>query len=167
MFTTVSTLQQYEIIVSLPNRRLWTTGLPEMKNQFLLAFNEICKEKNLPADVVLEALTTALVSAFRRDNSVSSSQGISAAIDTRSGEITILAEKEIVDSIFDSRTEATLAQAHVTNPEAQLGDIVMVDSTPKNFGRIAAQTAKQVILQRVREAEREILLPKGLRVNRC
>ena len=128
-----------------------------MKSQFLLAFNEICREKNLPPETVLEALTTALVSAYRRDSSVSVSQDVRAEIDPRTGEIAIYAEKEVSESVIDSRTEVTLSHAKLTNPEAAIGDIIMAESTPPNFGRIAAQTAKQVILQRVREAERDHL----------
>ena len=128
-----------------------------MKSQFLLAFNEICKEKNLPADTVLEALRTALVSAYRRDNAVSASQEVSAEIDPRTGEVAIYAEKEVAEDIMDDRTEVTVEIAKLYNPEAEIGDMVMAESTPKNFGRIAAQTAKQVILQRVREAERDHL----------
>jgi N utilization substance protein A len=81
-----------------------------------------------------------------------------ADIDQRTGEPTIYAEKEVVDSIIDTRTEVLLRVAHAEGfSDAVLGDLVMVESTPANFGRIAAQTAKQVILQRVREAEREML----------
>lgn len=128
-----------------------------MKNQFLLAFNEICKEKNLPPDTVIDALQTALVSAFRRDNGVSNSQGVEAELDPRTGDVRILAEKEVTEDIFDDRTEIVLEEARQIKPDAELGDLIMADATPANFGRIAAQTAKQVILQRVREAERDHL----------
>ena len=128
-----------------------------MKSEFLLAFNEICESRGLPKEDVLEALRTALVSAYRRDTNVSNSQDVVAEIDPRTGEPTILAEKEVVDSIFDNRTEVLLDVARQTHPDAEMGDLVMVDSTTENFGRIAAQTAKQVLLQRVREAEREHL----------
>ena len=133
-----------------------------MKSQFLIAFQEICREKNLAPDTVLEALKTALVSAYRRNTSVSSSQEIVADIDPRTGEMAVFAEKEVTDldrthKWFDNRTMVTEQEAKVYNPEAVIGDMVMADSTPQNFGRIAAQTAKQVILQRVREAERDQL----------
>lgn len=128
-----------------------------MKSEFLLAFNEICQERGLSQDTVIEALKTALVSAYRRDASVSNVQQVTVEIDPRSGEPTIFAEKEVVDSIIDPRTEVLLQNARKFDPQAEMGDMVMVDSTPRNFGRIAAQTAKQVILQRVREAEREKL----------
>jgi N utilization substance protein A len=129
-----------------------------MKSEFLLAFNEICEQRGLPKEVVFDALKTALVSAYRRNTNVSNTQDVRAEIDPRTGEPTIFAEKEVVDSIFDHRTEVLIDEAHrAGHQEAQLGDTVMVDSTPADFGRIAAQTAKQVILQKVREAEREQL----------
>ena len=133
-----------------------------MKSQFLIAFQEICREKNLAPDTVLEALKTALVSAYRRNTSVSTSQEIAADIDPRTGEMAVFAEKEVTDldrthKWFDNRTMVTVQEAKIYNPEAEIGDMVMADSTPQNFGRIAAQTAKQVILQRVREAERDQL----------
>lgn len=129
-----------------------------MKSEFLLAFNEICESRGLPKEDVFDALKTALVSAYRRDANVSNTQRVEAEIDPRTGDPTIYAEKEVVDSIIDHRTEVLLevarAQGHT---DAQYGDLVMVDSTTAAFGRIAAQTAKQVLLQRVREAEREHL----------
>lgn len=129
-----------------------------MKSEFLLAFNEICESRGLPKEEVFEALKTALVSAYRRDNQVSNLQSIVVEIDPRTGDPTILAEKEVVDSVFDRRTEVTLEEAQRNgHVDAEYGDVVMVDSTTAGFGRIAAQTAKQVLLQRVREAEREQL----------
>jgi len=129
-----------------------------MKTEFMLAFNEICESRGLSSDVVIEALETALVSAYRRNTNVSNIQGVDVEIDRRTGEATIYAEKEVVDSIIDTRTEVLIQVANTNGfPEANLGDMVMMESTPENFGRIAAQTAKQVILQRVREAEREKL----------
>jgi len=129
-----------------------------MKNEFMLAFNEICEARGLPKEVVIEALKTALVSAYRRNTNVSNTQEVAVEIDQRTGEPTIYAEKEVVDWLFDGRTEVLISAAQAAgHAEAELGDMVMMESTPENFGRIAAQTAKQVILQRVREAEREML----------
>lgn len=132
-----------------------------MKSEFIVAFNEICEQRSLSKDVVIEALKTALVSAYRRNMNISNSQDVRVEIDQRTGEPTIFAEKEVVeaaDAMFDSRTEVLISDAHQAGHKtAQIGDTVMMDSTPRNFGRIAAQTAKQVILQRVREAEREQL----------
>ncbi len=134
-----------------------------MRSEFILAFNEICEERGLAKDVVFEALENALASAYRRNVNVSNLQEVRVDIDQRTGEPTIYAEKEVVDSIFDPRTEVLLEEARRQGHEdVELGDTVMVVSTPRNFGRIAAQTAKQVILQRVREAEREQLYEEFL-----
>ena len=126
-----------------------------MKSEFLLAFNQICSERNLPREVVLEALTTAFVSAYRRDVNASSAQNITAVIDSQTGSAHIYAEKEVTDEVTDWRTEVALSAAREVVPDANIGDMIMVESTPAGFGRIAAQTAKQVILQRIREAERD------------
>jgi transcription termination/antitermination protein NusA len=126
-----------------------------MKSEFLLAFNQICTERNLPKEVVLEALSTALVSAYRRNINASSAQNVTAVIDGTTGVSQIYAEKEVAEEVTDVRTEVTVADARRIMPEAKIGDMVMVESTPDGFGRIAAQTAKQVILQRIREAERD------------
>jgi N utilization substance protein A len=129
-----------------------------MKSEFVLAFNEICESRGLPKEDVFDALKTALVSAFRRDLNLSSTQDVQVEIDPRTGESTIYAEKEVVDSIIDDRTEVLISEARRQGfNDVQLNDIIMVDSTTPQFGRIAAQTAKQVLLQRVREAEREQL----------
>ncbi|HNS39580.1 MAG TPA: transcription termination factor NusA [Promineifilum sp.] len=129
-----------------------------MKSEFILAFNEICESRGLPKEDVFEALKTALVSAFRRDANLSSNQMVTVEIDPRTGDPTIFTEKEVVDDVIDDRTEVTLTKARREgHKDAQMGDLVMIDSTTESFGRIAAQTAKQVLLQRVREAEREHL----------
>jgi len=125
-----------------------------MKNEFNLAFNEVLEEKQLPKEVILQAIESAMVSAYRRAVNASAAQGVEAKVDPETGKVTILAEKEVVEDVQDERTEATLEAAHAVNPEANLGDMVMVDSTPTDFGRVAAQTARQVIQQRIREAER-------------
>jgi transcription termination/antitermination protein NusA len=129
-----------------------------MKSEFLLAFNEICEARGLSKEDVFEALETALVSAYRRDSNLSNSQDVRADIDKHTGAATIFVEKEVVEDIMDNRTEVLLEEARRNGyDDVQLGDVVMVDSTTETFGRIAAQTAKQVLLQRVREAEREQL----------
>ncbi len=126
-----------------------------MKNEFELAFNEVLEEKQLPQDVVLEALKAAMVSAYRRSMNASNAQLIEAEINSETGKVSIFAEKEIVDTVEDERTEVSLTEARKVDPEAELGGMVVVELTPKNFGRVAAQTARQVIQQRIREAERE------------
>jgi N utilization substance protein A len=130
-----------------------------MKSEFEVAFNEIMESRALPQETVLEALSTALVSAYRRDAGIGSSQMVEANIDPSSGRPRLFVEKEVVDEVQDNRTEVDLENARYFNPEAQYGDMVMVqvEGTTKKFGRIAAQTAKQVILQKIREAERNSL----------
>lgn len=130
-----------------------------MINEFLTAFNEIVEMRSLPQDVILEALQTALVTAYRRDTGASQAQRIEARIDPATGRARIFVEKEVTDQVITPETEVTLEKARFYNPEAELGDTVMVqiEHTTKKFGRIAAQTAKQVILQKIREAERKSL----------
>jgi transcription termination/antitermination protein NusA len=127
-----------------------------MKNEFVLAFNEVLEEKGLPKEIVLDALQAALASAYRRHVNASNAQHVDALIDTESGKITIYAEKEVVDDVEDPRTEVTLGDALKVDENAAIGEMVIVETTPKNFGRVAAQTARQVIQQRIREAEREV-----------
>jgi transcription termination/antitermination protein NusA len=130
-----------------------------MRSEFEVAFNEITELRSLPPEVVKEALETALISAYRRDTNASSAQRVEASIDSNSGRARIFVEKEVVDSVENPNTEVELEKARYYNPEANLGDMVMVQvqQTTKKFGRIAAQTAKQVILQKIREAERNSL----------
>jgi len=124
------------------------------KNEFALAFNEVLEDKQLSRDVIIAAIESAMVSAYRRAVNASSAQHVEAKIDLDTGTIEVFAEKEVVEDIFEPKTEVLLEEARKYDPEAQLGDMVVVESTPENFGRVAAQTARQVIQQRIREAER-------------
>jgi N utilization substance protein A len=126
-----------------------------MKSEFTLAFNEVLEEKGLPREVILAALESAMVSAYRKAVGASAAQDVQVKLDFESGNVSVFAEKEVTDSIVDDRTEVLLEEAQKLNPDAQLGDLVMVESTPKDFGRIAAQTARQAIQQRIRDAERQ------------
>ena len=126
-----------------------------MKSEFALAFTEIGERSKLERSVILEALEAALVQAYRKALNASTAQEVNATIDLNSGKVLIYAEKEVVDEVQDNRTEATLEVARQFDPLAQLGDLVKIDSTPANFGRIAAQAAKQLVLQKLKEAERD------------
>ena len=130
-----------------------------MSNELQSAFKEITDIRALPSDIVLEALQSALVSAYRKDTGASAAQAIEAEIDPDTGRAKVFVEKEVVDDVMTDATEVTLERARFYNPEAQVHDVVMVqvEHTTKSFGRIAAQTAKQVILQKIREAERNSL----------
>lgn len=130
-----------------------------MKSELQIAFGEIAEARALPAEKILEALRTALVSAYQREAGIGKSQRVEAEIDRKTYQVRLMVEKEVVDEIFDHRTEVLLEDARFFEPEAQLGDMVMVqvDTAARDFGRIAAQTAKQVILQKIREEERNSL----------
>jgi len=126
-----------------------------MKSDFLLAFNQICSDRKLSREVVLEALQMALVSAYRRSVGASASQNITAKINLETGKSHIFVEKSVVDEVTNPEVEISLVEAQQVQPNVSIGDSVMIDSTPDDFGRIAAQSAKQIILQRIREAERD------------
>ena len=123
-----------------------------MKSDFLLAITQLSAEKNLPKEVVITAIEAALVSAYRKD-SFALNQNIAVKINPNTGKVEVWAEKTIVDVPSDKRLEISLEEAQKVNPQAQTDDTLMVEDTPYNAGRIAAQTAKQVILQRLHEAE--------------
>jgi N utilization substance protein A len=124
------------------------------KNEFSLAFNEVLEEKQLSKDIILGAIESAMVSAYRRAVNASAAQHVEAKIDPDTGKVMVFAEKEVVEDVQEPKTEVLLEEARKVNPEAQLGDMVVVETTPADFGRVAAQTARQVIQQRIREAER-------------
>jgi transcription termination/antitermination protein NusA len=124
------------------------------KNEFALAFNEVLEEKQLSKDIILGAIESAMVSAYRRAVNASTAQHVEAKIDPDTGKVMVFAEKEVVEDVQEPKTEVLLEEARKVNPEAQLGDMVVVETTPGDFGRVAAQTARQVIQQRIREAER-------------
>ncbi len=123
-----------------------------MKSEFMLAITQLSAEKNLPKETVLAAVESALVSAYRKED-FAPNQNISVKIDPATGAVKVWAEKTIVEQPSEMLSEISLAEATKLNPDAQLGEVVMVEATPRNAGRIAAQTAKQVILQRLHEAE--------------
>lgn len=123
-----------------------------MKSDFLLAITQLSAEKNLPKDVVLTAVEAALVSAYKKDN-FATNQNIAVKINPNSGAVEVWAEKEVVEKPADPSYEISLKEARKIKEDAEIGESIMIESTPANAGRIAAQTAKQVILQRLHEAE--------------
>ncbi|HET6477470.1 MAG TPA: transcription termination factor NusA [Dehalococcoidales bacterium] len=128
-----------------------------MKSDFVLAITQLAAEKNLPRETVLSAVEAALVSAYRRD-SFALNQNISVKINPNTGQVEVWAEKTVVAKPTDTRLEVSVEEARKFKSDAQLDDILVVESTPYNAGRIAAQTAKQVILQRLHEAEHSAIL---------
>ncbi len=129
-----------------------------MKKDFALAFKQILEDRGLPQEVVLAAIEDAMVSAYRRAVHASNAQHVEARINSETGEVEIFVEKEVVEEVQDDRTEVILETAKSVTDEVELGDMVIVESTPQDFGRVAAQTARQVIQQRIREAERDAQL---------
>jgi transcription termination/antitermination protein NusA len=123
-----------------------------MKSDFLLAITQLSAEKGLSREVVLGAVESALASAYRKSN-FAPNQVISVKISPVTGAVSVWAEKTVVKTVADPRAEISLADAKKIKKDAKLDDILNVESTPQNAGRIAAQTAKQVILQRLHEAE--------------
>jgi N utilization substance protein A len=123
-----------------------------MKSDFLLAITQLSAEKNLPKETVLTAVEAALVSAYKKDN-FNPNQNISVKINPSSGKVEVWVEKNVVQKVADPRLEIALKEAKTLKKDAKVGEAVMVEATPANAGRIAAQTAKQVILQRLHEAE--------------
>lgn len=126
-----------------------------MSKEMLRAFEALEDEKGISKEVILEALEAALVSAYKRN--YQQAQNVEVNFDVKKGSIKVFAVKEVVDLVMDSQLEVSLEDAHQLNSAYEIGDKIKFEVTPKDFGRIAAQTAKQVIMQRVREAERSII----------
>lgn len=126
------------------------------KNSELIdALNQIEKEKNISKEILLEAMENSLVAACK--NHFGKADNIRVNIDHQTGEVNVYAEKEIVEEVEDPLTQMSVVEAKLKYPKNNIGDIVHVEVTPKNFGRIAAQKAKQVVVQKIREEERKVL----------
>jgi transcription termination/antitermination protein NusA len=126
-----------------------------MSTQLLDALTVLEKEKGIARDVIIEAIEAALVSAYKRN--FNQAQNVRVDLNLETGTMRVFARKEVVEEVFDSRLEISVEDAAEINPSYEVGDVVELEVTPKDFGRIAAQTAKQVVTQRVREAERGII----------
>ena len=123
-----------------------------MKTEFMVALTQLSAEKHLPKEVVLAAIESALISAYRKD-AFAAGQDISAKINPNTGEVKVYVRKIATENPTDPIREISLADAQKLDRNAQIGDIISIESTHPNAGRIAAQTARQVILQRLHEAE--------------
>ncbi len=126
-----------------------------MKTEFALAFNELLEDKQLPKEVIQSAIETAMIEAYRKSMNASKAQDVSVSLDFETGDVKVFAEKEVTDMITDFRTEVLLEDAQKIDPEIQMGDLMMVESTPANFGRVAAQNARQKIQQMIHDAEKK------------
>lgn len=125
-----------------------------MNREFIEAMEQLEKEKHISKDVLLETIESALVSAYKKN--YGTAQNVRVVIDPDDGEIAVLMRKDIVaeEDIEDDMIQMSLEEAHEIDPRYEIGDAIEFAVTPRDFGRIAAQTAKQVVVQRIREAER-------------
>ena len=126
-----------------------------MNIEFLEAIEELEREKRMPKDMLLEAIESALVSAYKKN--YGTSQNVRVNIDRETGDINIYMRKDVVEEVEDEFTQTSIEEAQEIDPEYEVGDIIEYQVTPQDFGRIAAQTAKQVVVQRIREAERGMI----------
>ena len=128
-----------------------------MNKELLKALSDICAEKGIERDVILDALEAALIAAYKRN--FNSAQNVEVQLDRKTGVCKVVAKKEVVEIAEDenAQTQISLADAKEINSSYEIGDVVDIEVTPKDFGRIAAMTGKQIITQRIREAERGML----------
>ena len=123
--------------------------------EFLQTLKELAYEKGIDEELLFETIEAALISAYRRN--FGAAQNVRISLSRETGAFHVFAIKTVVDEVESDVTEIGLAQARAINPDYVVGDVVEIEMTPANFGRIAAQTAKQVVMQRLREAERGIV----------
>ncbi|MBS3976524.1 MAG: transcription termination/antitermination protein NusA [Syntrophomonadaceae bacterium] len=134
-----------------------------MNLEFLDALKELEKEKGIESGIIIEAVEAALQSAYKKNfgspygKDASAVPQIRVEIDKEIGTVKVYARKEVVEEAVDPKGQISLKEARIINPNYDIGDIIETEVTPRSFGRIAAQTAKQVVVQRIREAERSII----------
>lgn len=128
-----------------------------MNREFIEALDEIEAERDVPKDVIIESICSALVSSYKKNYNTASNVDIDISISEDDGSVHVFNLKNVVEEVEDEATEISVenAQKYIANPS--LGDVVKVEITPKDFGRIAAQTAKQVVIQKLKDAEREVI----------
>lgn len=125
--------------------------------QLVLAIRSIAEEKNLPEDMVLDVVQQAIAAAWRRDHG-DREQEVRAEMNTNSGEVTVFVSKEVVETVDNDQLQVGLEDARKVRADAEIGEFVEYGEVATTFGRVAAQTAKQVVLQKLREAEREVVM---------
>jgi transcription termination/antitermination protein NusA len=127
-----------------------------MKSDFYTAISQIAAERGIPKEAIIDVMERALITAYKRTlGNNPPPLEVSVKLDPNSGQARVYAEKQVVDEVFDERFEVELGIARRVKPDAELGETVVIESTPNDFGRIAAQTAKQVVLQGIKEVERD------------
>jgi N utilization substance protein A len=127
-----------------------------MKSDFYTAISQIAAERGIPKEAIIDVMERALITAYKRTlGNNPPPMEVTVRLDPQTGAARVYAEKQVVDDVLDDRFEIDISDAVKVKPDVQLGETVMVESTPNDFGRIAAQTAKQVVLQGIKEVERE------------
>ncbi|WP_226528318.1 transcription termination factor NusA [Metabacillus niabensis] len=126
-----------------------------MSSELLDALTILEKEKGISKEIIIEAIEAALISAYKRN--FNQAQNVRVDLNRETGTMKVFARKDVVDEVYDPRLEISLGEAQSINPNYVVNDVIEMEVTPKDFGRIAAQTAKQVVTQRVREAERGVI----------
>jgi N utilization substance protein A len=126
-----------------------------MNREFILAVEELEREKDISKDLLIEAIEMALISAYKKN--YGTSQNVSVNIDRETGDIDVYMRKDVVETAEDESYQVALEDVIALDPNYKVGDAIEYRVTPKDFGRIAAQTAKQVVVQRIREAERGVI----------
>lgn len=127
-----------------------------MQTQFAQAITQICEEKNIPKEIVMEAVEAALVAAYKKDYG-EKDQEVRVTLNEESGAIEVYVTKEVVENVENPNMEISMEAAARIKKDIKIGEMIEIMDLPADFGRIAAQTAKQVIIQRIREAERDIV----------
>lgn len=123
-----------------------------MNTEFLQAIDDLARERGIDRSILFEAIQAALLSAYKKN--FSNSQNVKVDMNEATGEFKVYSQREVVEDVEDPQLHISLAEAKALNPNYEPGDVVLQEVTPRNFGRIAAQAAKQVVVQRIREAER-------------
>ena len=131
-----------------------------MNGDFIDALHEIEREKGISRETIFEALESALISSYKKN--FSTAQNVVVNMDRDTGIVKVYASKEVVEKTEDKQLEISLEDAKDVDANFDIGDIVNVEITPKDFGRIAAQTAKQVVIQRIKDAERDVIYDEFL-----
>ena len=129
-----------------------------MKSEIDIALKQLVAERNLPPETVISAFTAGLISAYKKESITPESQNVSVKLDPTQGDVTIIIRKEVVQDVSDTDLEIAFSDAQTLDDSASIGDMIVTKSMPYELGRIAAQTARQVMMQRLREAEREFVL---------
>ena len=140
----------------MPRKNTKTNSNESDGKEFFAAIAQIEKEKGIPAGYMMEKITQALASAYKRDHE-GAGDNIEIKANPETGEVRMFVLKDIVETVDNPAVEMSLEEARRALPHAQLGDVVRIEVKTKNFGRIAAQTARQVIIQGIREAERDMV----------